>query len=273
MIWSPPSGVLGRIVAEAEVRVAEARSDPEALGRLQRRAADAATAPSFRDALRGDAVAVIAEVKRRSPSKGEINREISAAAQASAYAAGGAAAISVLTEPANFGGSVDDLRSAREAVSIPLIRKDFHIDEIQLIEARAAGASAALLIARALAPAALSRLFAFARDIGLDVLVEVRNEDELERAVDIGANIIGVNERDLETLEMDAALRERLMPRIPEGIVAVAESGIRDADDVARAASAGADAVLVGSALSASRDPEAGVRALAGVRRSVRIAR
>jgi len=267
MTWSPPTGVLGRIVAESMARVAELRADP-AVGRaLERDLPAAPSAPSFRDALLGERVSVIAEVKRRSPSKGEINGALSATDQARAYEAGGAAAISVLTEPVHFAGSLDDLRAVCAAVRVPVLRKDFLVDELQLLEARAAGAAAALLIARALSPALLARLFGFAREVGLGTLVEVRSRSELDRALELGAPVIGVNERDLETLEMEPTVRERLLPRIPPTTVAVAESGVRSVDDVERAAALGADAVLVGSALSASATPEAAVRALAQVRR------
>lgn len=267
MSWSPPTGVLGRIVAESMARVAELRSDPARGRALERELPSAPSVPSFRDALLGENVAVIAEVKRRSPSKGEINPALSAADQARAYAAGGAAAISVLTEPAHFAGSLDDLRDVSAAVELPVLRKDFLVDELQLLEARAAGAAAVLLIARALSPALLARLFGFAREAGLGVLVEVRSQSELDRALEIGAPVIGVNERDLETLEMEPRVRERLLPAIPASVVAVAESGIRSAGDVERAAALGADAVLVGSSLSASESPEDAVRALAQVAR------
>lgn len=256
-------------MAEAEARVAELRRTTRT-AELERAALAAPSAPSFADALRGSTVALIAEVKRRSPSKGEINGGISAAAQAGAFARGGAAAISVLTEPAHFGGSLADIAEARTGASLPLLRKDFLVDELQLLEARSAGASAALLIARALSPAVLGRLAAFARQLGLEPLVEVRSEAELDSAVASEARVIGVNTRNLETLVMEPAVRDRLMPLIPATCVAVAESGIQSASDVQRAASLGADAVLVGSSLSASPDPAAAVRALTGVPRSSR---
>lgn len=271
MTWQPPTGVLGRIVAESMARVAELRADPATGRALERELPAVPPAPSFRNALLGERVAVIAEVKRRSPSKGEINRDLTAADQARAYAAGGAAAISVLTEPAHFAGSLDDLRQVCAAVDVPVLRKDFLVDELQLLEARAAGAAAALLIARALSPALLARLFGFAREIGLDALVEVRSQPELDRALEVGAPVIGVNERDLETLEMEPEVRRRLLPGIPSSVAAVAESGIRSVDDVERVALLGADAVLVGSALSASSAPASAVRALAHVRRRGRL--
>lgn len=221
----------------------------------------------FAAALEGDRVRVIAEVKRRSPSKGTINAGLDAPAQALAYEAGGAGAISVLTEPLHFSGSNHDLETVRGHVGIPLLKKDFHVDDVQVFEARILGASGVLLIARALEPAVLPRLVSTAHAVGLDALVEVRDRDELHRAIDAGARVIGVNCRDLETLAVDASVAETLIPGIPRGVVAVWESGVATAADVERAAAVGADAVLVGSAVSAAPDPAAAVRALAGVPR------
>ncbi len=221
----------------------------------------------FARALRGPKVRVIAEVKRRSPSKGEINAGLDAAAQAAAYQAGGAAAVSVLTEPLQFGGSNADLRGVRARVAIPVLKKDFHVDAVQLLEARTLGAAAALLIARAIPPVGLPVLVAYAASIGLETLVEVRSADELERALGAGAGVIGVNCRDLETLDVDPMVAERLIGRVPADVVAVWESGIGSARDVERAAAAGADAVLVGTVVSAALDPAAAVRALASTPR------
>jgi indole-3-glycerol phosphate synthase len=226
--------------------------------------------PSFIEALTRDAVAVIAEIKRRSPSKGAIRESISAEAQARAFERGGAAAISILTEPAHFGGSLADLEIARDHAFIPLLRKDFHSDPIQLFEARASGASAALLIARALSPARLGEMMSVADDLSLEPLVEVRTDAELMLALELGARVIGINSRDLETLDVDAGVPERLLPLVPTGVIAVAESGIASMDDVVVRARWGADAVLIGSVLSASDDPEVAVRALTGVPRSPR---
>jgi indole-3-glycerol phosphate synthase len=262
--------VLGRIVTEARARAAELNGTAGLVAELERAVMAAPPVPSFVHALRGDTVAVIAEVKRRSPSKGEINGEISAASQASAFARGGAAAISVLTEPIHFGGTLTDIEEARRAATLPILRKDFLVDEVQLLEARCAGASAALLIARALAPEELGRLATFARGLGLEPLVEVRSEAELERALASEARVVGVNTRDLETLAMEPEVRDRLIPLIPAACIAVAESGILSVGDVQWAAELGADAVLVGSSLSAASDPADAVRALAGVRRSGR---
>lgn len=264
--WTPPGGVLGLIMAESRER-ARALTGARRT-ELERAAAAAPPPPSFTKALRaGATIAVIAEVKRRSPSQGEINAALSAGAQATAYAAGGAAAISVLTEPTHFGGSMDDLAEVWKAVAIPLLRKDFVIDRTQLWEARLAGAAAVLLIARALEPERLDALAAEARALGLEPLVEVRTESELARALAAGAEVVGVNQRDLETLAVDPAVTARLLPLVPGDRIAVSESGVRSRADVERAAASGADAVLVGSALSASADPAAAVRALSTVPR------
>ena len=266
-VWSPPTGTLGMLVAEARRRAALlAAREPE----LAAEARCAAGVRPFARALVGDRIAVIAEVKRRSPSRGAINPMIDAAGQARAYARGGAAAISVLTEPSQFGGEVADLADVIAAVSIPVLKKDFHVDPVQLLEARALGASAALLIVRALSPDVLKALADLARDIGLETVVEVRDESELERALAVDARVIGINNRDLETLRIDPTTAHRLMPLIPAGIVAIAESGMATVEDVEAAARAGADAVLVGSFVSAAPDPAAAVHALGGIRRAGR---
>jgi len=267
-VWTPPSGTLGRIVGEARERARELAPQASALAR---RAESAARGPSLAAALRRPHVAVIAEIKRRSPSKGAIAPGLSAVAQAEAYRAGGAAALSILTEPLHFGGSPDDLVAVRGAVPLPVLRKDFLIEPVQLVEAAALGASAVLLIARALDPAALRTMADAARDLGLETLIEVRSEAELERAIAARADAIGVNNRNLETLEIDADTAVRLIPRIPAAIPAVAESGVREVGDVERAALAGADAVLVGSSISAAADGERAVRALVMVGRRPRV--
>ena len=265
--WSPPDGTLGLISRQAEAR-ASALEDRRA--ELEQQASTAAPAPSLAHALRTASVGLLAEVKRRSPSKGAIGESLDALEQARAYAAGGAAGVSILTEPEHFGGSVDDLRRVRTGLGLPVLKKDFHIAAVQLLEARALGSSAALLIARALAPDRLNRLAAYGRELGLELLVEVRDEDELARALDAGATMVGVNNRDLETLAIDPGTAERIIPRIPAGIVAVAESGVRVRGDVERYAACGADAVLVGSVLSAAPDPVRATRELAGVPRRQR---
>jgi indole-3-glycerol phosphate synthase len=212
-------------------------------------------------------VAVIAELKRSSPSKGAINTSLDAALQVRAYVEGGASAISILTEPLEFGGSLDDLRIAAALGLAPCIRKDFITDAIQLVEARRAGASAALLIARALPTDELVELVFVARKLGIEPLVEVRDEEELEDALSAGALLIGVNNRNLETLELDPLVCARLLPLVPITHLAIYESGVQDRADVERAASYGADAVLVGSSISAAGAPDAAVAALTAVPR------
>jgi indole-3-glycerol phosphate synthase len=254
-------------VREAEVR-AEALLRRSA--ELIQAARIAPPAPSLLAALRGGTVAVIAEVKRRSPSRGAIAPALDAMAQAEAYANGGAVAVSILTEPAHFGGSIEDLRNVRAGLRIPALKKDFHVTVIQLVEARLLGSSAALLIARALSPQRLKELMDHGRAIGLELLVEVRDEWELERALQAGAAMVGVNNRNLETLEIEPGTAERIIPKIPPSVIAVAESGVKTRDDVERYASVGADAVLVGSALSAAPDPAAATEELVGVTRKAR---
>lgn len=265
-VWKPPAGALGRLVSRAHERARRLEREHEAGSGAHEQPPP--PVPSLADSLRrGARVAVVAELKRRSPSRGAINETLAAPAHARAYAAGGAAGLSVLTEPDEFGGSLEDLRLAREATALPVLRKDFLVHELQLAEARAAGASAVLLIARALHPSALARLRADARARGLEVLVEVRTLGELDAALALEPDMVGVNSRDLETLVVDTSATEQLVPRIPAHVVAIAESGIAAVADVERAALWGADAVLVGSSISAAADPAAAVRALASVAR------
>ena len=266
-VWIPPQGTLGGIVAEAADRVEALRQHR---AELARRARDRAPVKALSSVLRGERVGVIAEVKRRSPSKGWINPSISAPAQARAYEQGGAAAISVLTEPIHFGGSIDDLVAVRDAVGVPVLKKDFHVDPIQLLEAKAVGASAALAIVRALSPDALRTMAAYAREIEIELLIEVRNHEELARALDVGATLVGINNRDLESLVIDPHRAEQLLASVPSQIVAIAESGVEQRRDVERMARAGADAVLVGSTVSAAPDPCAAVRGLSDVARTGR---
>lgn len=227
-----------------------------------------ASAPPFTAALQGTDVKVVAEVKRSSPSRGVINRDLDLETQVVAYEAGGAAAVSILTEPMRFGGSNEDLSRARGAVRLPLLKKDFHVEPVQILEARALGASAALVIARAVSPSRLAELLSAGTDAGIEILVEVRDERELDLALTLGAGLIGVNNRNLETLEIDPDTSLRILPLIPGDIVAIAESGVRSVQDVERLGRAGANAVLVGSEVSASSDPEAAVRSLTGVTRT-----
>jgi len=209
--------------------------------------------------FRARGVSVIAEVKRSSPSKGALATISDPAALAAQYEAGGAAAISVLTEERRFGGTLDDLVRVRLAVSVPVLRKDFIVTSYQLFEARAAGADLALLIVAALTDPELTSLIERARSIGLTPLVEAHTADEVRRAVDAGAKVIGINARSLQTLEVDPQTFARLAPLIPDGIVRIAESGVRGPHDVIELARNGADVVLVGEALVTGRDPRAGV--------------
>ena len=260
--WAPPTGTLGRIVAEARER---AKALERRAVELERQAAAAEAPPAFAAALRASTVCVIAEVKRRSPSKGWIQPDMDAAKQAASYERAGARAISVLTEPVHFAGSNEDLRVVRRAVGVPVLKKDFHVEPIQLTEAKALSASAALLIVRALGPVGLGQMLSAAKGLGLEVLVEIRDEQELDLALTAGAPVIGINNRNLETLAIDPATSERLLHRIPTHVIAVAESGVSERPDVERVARAGADAVLVGSSVSAAADPVDGVRRLTGV--------
>ena len=213
----------------------------------------------------GGATRVIAEVKRASPSVGSI-RELDPAVIARAYVRGGAAAISVLTDAAGFGGSLDDLRAVREAVAVPLLRKDFILDPVQLLEARAAGADAVLLIVAALDPTALRGLTEAAAELGLEALVEVHTGAELDRARAAGARLIGINHRDLGTFEVDLGVSERLLPGMRGDEVVVCESGIRGPADVARLRAAGAANFLVGEALVRADDPGRLLETLRGAR-------
>ena len=241
---------------------------PEVRDLLRARALDAPAARDFAGALRpaSGALGVVAEIKRRSPSKGDLAHD--PALTAKAYAAGGAACLSVLTDLPWFGGTVDDLHAARAACELPVLRKDFTIDEVQVYEARAINADALLLIVAALPDDSLLRdLHDLAVGIGLAVLVETHDDAELERALGIGARIVGVNARNLGTFAEDLTIGERLASRVPPDVVAIAESAIRSVDDARRMAAARFDAVLVGEMLVRATDPTATVRDLAAVAR------
>jgi indole-3-glycerol phosphate synthase len=265
------SGVLAAILREANRRAASARSGQAG---LELRAARAPRPPLFGAALAaGRSVALIAEIKRRSPSAGTLRPAGALATLARRLAEGGAAALSVLTEEAHFGGSLADLAEVARAVPLPVLRKDFILDAAQLYEARAYGAAAVLLIARILPPDRVAELAAVASSLGLATLVEVRGADELRVALAASPTAVGVNARDLDTLAMDAAVVERLIPQVPAGVPAIAESGLASAADIARAAAWGADAVLVGTAISGAADPGAAARTLVGIPRRSRGAR
>jgi indole-3-glycerol phosphate synthase len=236
-----------------------ARQEAAPLSRLKEAAARAPSPCDVTGALGGDEVAVIAEVKRASPSKGALAAIADPAGLAADYEAGGAKVISVLTESRRFGGSLEDLAAVRDAVRIPVLRKDFVLTAYQLWEARAYGADLVLLIVAALEQNALISLVERAESIGLVPLVEVHTEDELGRAIDAGATVIGVNARNLATLEVDRGVFARLAPQIPSGVLKIAESGVRGPHDLLAYAAAGADAVLVGESLVTGKDPRSAV--------------
>ena len=215
-------------------------------------------------------VGVIAEVKRRSPSQGVIREDLDPLTHARAYVRGGAIAVSVLTDEAHFGGSIDDLKSVAAAIPAPVLRKDFVINEVQVHEARAAGASAVLLIARIVSTTELDRLAGIVRSLNMVPLIEVHAANELDAALAAGPSVLGVNARDLDTFVVDLRVAESLIGRVPAGIPVVAESGVETRADVERLAAAGADFVLVGTSVARQRDPEQAVRALTGVARHQR---
>ena len=240
-----------------------ARADTRTTGALLEQARSCPPTRGFRARLAaaGD-VSIIAEVKRRSPSKGDLRVDLSAGTLASEYEAGGAACLSVLTDEEWFGGSAADLEAARAATGLPALRKDFTVDERDVLDARIMGADCVLLIVAALHDHELGRFLGLARSVGLDVLVEVNDEEELRRALAAGADLMGVNQRDLVTFEVDRNRAASLAPLMPGSVVRVAESGIGGPDDIGRIAEAGYDAVLVGESLVRSADPVAAVRAL-----------
>jgi indole-3-glycerol phosphate synthase len=255
---------LDRIVATHRDAAAQ---ETRPLGPLVARAADMAPPRGFRRAL-VDApqaeIAVVAEVKRRSPSKGLLAPDLDPAALARRYQGGGATCLSVLTDEQFFGGSVTDLAEARAACDLPVLRKDFTVSEHDVVDARLMGADAVLLIVAALADGELEQYAGLARQLGIDALVEVHDEAELERATAAGAGLIGVNQRDLVTFEVDTARAVRLGHLLPDGAVGVAESGIRDGADAAALREAGYRAVLVGETLVTAPDPAGAVRDLRG---------
>jgi indole-3-glycerol phosphate synthase len=229
--------------------------------RLQARGEDR----PFSEALVRPGLSVIAEFKRRSPSAGEISASATVAEQVGAYERGGAVALSVLTDEPHFGGSLDDLRAARAACSLPILRKDFIVDPYQLFEAAAGGADAVLLIVRALEDEELREMYERARGLDLDCLVEVHDGEELERALGLDADVIGINNRDLDEGTVDVTTTYELMPDVPAGKTVVAESGISARAELEELERVGVDAVLIGSALMTAADPEALTRELTGV--------
>jgi indole-3-glycerol phosphate synthase len=263
------AAILDRIVAATRARVAEARRDAD-LRELEKRA-ELHVPRGFRRALAArsrDGVAVIAELKKASPSKGLIRSDFHPAELARELAAAGAAALSVLTDEEFFQGSLGNLREASGAVAIPCLRKDFIVDEFQMVEARANCADAVLLIVAALSAQELSALTAGARRHGLDVLCEVHDGNELQRALDAGCDLVGVNTRDLRTFKVDLETAFALAARFPANVVRVAESGIHSAEDVARLRGAGYDAFLVGESLMRAESPGKALRELLSVNSS-----
>lgn len=242
---------------------AAAAADGRDLDELQRQAAGQPATRGFAAGVAGtERVAVISEVKRRSPSKGDLALHLDPADLARSYEQGGAAAISVLTDADFFGGSVVDLQDARAAVTLPVLRKDFTVGAADVLDARIMGADAVLLIVAALTPSEVAELLALAAQVGIDALVEVHDEREAEIAISAGATLIGVNQRDLFTFEVDTDRACRVATALPPTITSVAESGIVGADDVRRLADAGFSAVLVGETLVRSADPAAAVAEL-----------
>jgi indole-3-glycerol phosphate synthase len=257
---SPAATYLDRIVSAHR---AAATLDFRSLDNLISQARAMTPSRGFAAALRADEqLAVIAEIKRRSPSKGDLSPGLDPARLAREYAAGGAACLSVLTDQAFFGGAPTDLEAARAAVALPVLRKDFTVAPADVCDARLMGADAVLLIAAALDDAELRRLHALAVDVGIEALVEVHDEAELERALAVGATLVGVNQRDLVTFEVDHERAQRMGAAMPDTVVRVAESGVRDAEDAAALRAAGYDAVLVGESLVTAPDPAAAVAAL-----------
>ena len=263
--------ILDKILASKRVEV-ERHQRETPLAAIQERIAAMPAPLNFSGALWGDRARLVAEVKRASPSKGLLAPQCDPVALATCYAENGAAAISVLTEKDHFQGSLDHLQAVKTAVAplgLPVLRKDFLYDPYQLHEARAYGADAALLIVAMLEPSLLRELLAVSRELWLQALVEVHSQSELETALEAGAEVIGINHRDLRTFNVDISLTARLRSLIPRGVQVVAESGISTAEDVATLQGAGANAVLVGEALMLAPDVGAKVRELAGVKTGI----
>jgi indole-3-glycerol phosphate synthase len=256
------SNVLERIVGATREDL-ERRRSATPLARLEAALDQRPEGRPFGEALAAPGISVIAEHKRRSPSAGTIREGASVADIVGAYERGGAAAISVLTEEAHFGGSLADLVEARAATELPILRKDFTVDPYQLYEAKAAGADAVLLVVGSLRPEELASLYALAQELDLDAIVEVSREDELEAALEIDADVLGINNRDLEDLSVDLHRTFDLIADVPAGKVVVSESGIHARHQIDELEQVGVDAVLIGETLMRAPDPEAAVRELA----------
>ncbi len=256
--------MLKKIVAEKR-REAVALRQSTPVSDMQRRIAEMDPVVSLRENIADrSATSIIAEVKRHSPSKGPLAENVDVAARVRCYERAGAHGISVLTDKKYFRGSIDDLRTARQHTTLPILRKDFIVHEAQVYETRLIGSDALLLIAAVLRRPELSRLHSLARSVGLEVLVEVRTDEEVARAIDVGAEMIGINNRDLATFQVSLETTERLRHLVPDDIVCVAESGIRCREDLVRMERAGVNAVLVGESLMVSTDPEATIWELLG---------
>ena len=255
-------GFLDDIVASTHLRIDESKQKVTEEA-LEQRLAARAEPRDFAAALQADDVTVIAEIKRATPANGPLKLDLDAGRTAAAYAEGGAAAISVLTEPDRFKGSLEDLEHATTA-GLPVLRKDFILDPYQLLEARAAGADAVLLIVRILDHPSLVSLLRLTRSFGMEALVEVNTEEELDRALDIQANVIGINHRDLDSFGVDPDLTKKLAPKVPPGVVLVALSGVSERREVEELAAAGARSVLVGESLVTAADPVLKLRQLLG---------
>jgi len=259
-----PNTRLGQILADVRERLPDLRRRQ---AELRSAVADLPAPPSWSAVFDGPDVAVIAEVKRRSPSVGDIAPDLDPAFLASEYETGGARAVSVLTNEVFFGGSLADVESIRAVITRPILRKDFILDPVQLYETRAIGASATLLIVRALEPQQLADLHQLALELGLGTLIEVHDAKELEEALRVSPDCLGVNSRDLTTFRVDVNQVADVVRSVPAGIMTVAESGLKNRADVEKVASWGADAVLIGTALARSREPAKAVERLTGVKK------
>ncbi|MHB8621039.1 MAG: indole-3-glycerol phosphate synthase TrpC [Chloroflexota bacterium] len=253
--------MLDQILRHKQAEVAERREE-QPLASVRREAEAAPRPRDFLAALIRPGTSVIAEIKRQSPSRGVIRRDVAPAVLAAAYTAAGARAISVLTDRRFFGGSAQDLAAVRAATELPLLRKDFVVDEYQVWEARALGADAVLLIVRAVAPEQLASLLALAERLEMAALVEVHDEEDARAALAAGARLVGINNRDLATMVVDLSVTRRLRPLLPAGVAVVAESGVRSAADLRALLACPVDAVLIGEAVMAAADPARALREL-----------
>jgi len=255
------SSVLDSII-EGVLEDVERRSIP--MNQLKAQLSDAADLRGALQALTGSDMKIISEVKRASPSKGDLGEILQPARLAAQYESGGASVISVLTEERRFKGSIKDFTEVRREVSIPMLRKDFIVTEYQVIESRVLGADLLLLIVAGLSQSQYCDFHQMANELGMDVLVEIHNEEELERALEASPTIVGVNSRNLKTLDVDSRAFDQLLPMIPSGIIKVAESGISERSEVAHVEELGADAILVGETLVRAGDPVAAISRLLG---------